>query len=127
MKKPRIPLLAVLTCVFAAFVLGFFAGRNLNRAPVQVQALPVRNETVLETVPSETIPETAGVTGPININKATLDQLQTLPGIGEVLAQRIIDYRQTHGDFKSVGALINVSGIGEKKLEALWDLVTIGG
>lgn len=127
MKKPRIPLLAVLTFVFAAFILGFFAGRNLNRAPVQVQALPVRSEMPAQTADTEPVPASTEASGPININTATAQQLQTLPGIGEVLAQRIIDYRETHGDFKSIGALTNVSGIGEKRLEALWDLVTIGG
>ena len=123
MKKPQIPFLAVVTFVFAAFILGFFAGRNLNRAPVQIQALPAVTATaVAETAPAETVPS-----GPININTATAAQLQTLPGIGEVLARRIIDYRESNGDFRSVGALINVSGIGEKKLEAIWDLVTTGG
>ena len=123
MKKPRIPFLAVLTLVFAAFILGFFAGRNLNRTPIQLQALPA----VTEATEARTIPAETAAPGPVNINTATAQQLQTLPGIGEVLAQRIIDYRESNGDFRSVGALINVSGIGEKKLEAIWDLVTTGG
>lgn len=63
----------------------------------------------------------------VDINTATSEQLQTLPGIGPVLAQRIIDYRNEYGTFDSIGELINVSGIGEKKLEAIWDLVTTGG
>ena len=58
---------------------------------------------------------------------ATAAQLQTLPGIGEVIAQRIIDYRESHGPFRSVGELTRVEGIGEKRLEAIWDLVTAGG
>lgn len=123
MKNARIQLLTVLTCMFAAFILGLFAGRNLNRTPVQIQSLPA-----VTVAPTEGVRETAP-TEPavIDINTATSQQLQTLPGIGPVIADRIVAYREEYGAFESVGELMNVSGIGEKKLEAVWDLVTIGG
>lgn len=56
----------------------------------------------------------------INLNEATLEQLQTVPGIGPILAQRIIDYRNEVG-FSSVSDLIHVTGIGEKTLEKIKD------
>ena len=124
MKKPRLHILVLVTCVCAAFVLGFFAGRNLNRTPVQIQALPASTEAVQETASDTEAPTESGI---VDINTATSEQLQTLPGIGPVLAQRIIDYREANGPFQSIGELINVTGIGEKKLESIWDLVTTGG
>ena len=128
MKKPGIWILVLVTCIFTGFILGFFAGRNLDRTPVQIQAAPAiaqeQDDSGSTAVPDET---DASVPGIVDINTATVAQLQTLPGIGEVIAQRIIDYREANGPFQSVGELIKVKGIGEKRLEAIWDLVTAGG
>lgn len=61
----------------------------------------------------------------ININKATIEDLKTLPGVGESLANRIITYRTETGNFKAIEDLKNVSGIGEKKFESLKEFITI--
>ncbi|MGE5828779.1 MAG: helix-hairpin-helix domain-containing protein [Micromonosporaceae bacterium] len=63
--------------------------------------------------------------GPVNLNTATAEQLQALPGVGPVLAQRILDFRAAHGGFGSVGELRQVSGIGDAKYAELKDLVTV--
>ncbi|HEY7173358.1 MAG TPA: helix-hairpin-helix domain-containing protein [Micromonosporaceae bacterium] len=62
---------------------------------------------------------------PINLNVATEADLETLPGIGPALAQRILDYRTEHGGFRSVDELRNVSGIGDAKFAEIKDLVTV--
>lgn len=67
----------------------------------------------------------SGKTGKVNINKANIQELDALPGIGPTLAQRIIDYRTTHGPFTSIESLNEVSGIGEKKYADLQDLITV--
>lgn len=64
--------------------------------------------------------------GPIDINTATQAELETLPGIGPALAQRIIEYREEHGPFTSIEQIQNVSGIGPAKFEAIKDLITVG-
>jgi competence protein ComEA len=67
----------------------------------------------------------AGGAGKININTAGVAELEKLPGLGPALAQRIIDYRNAHGPFKSIEELKNVSGIGEKRFAELKDHVTL--
>jgi len=64
--------------------------------------------------------------GKININLASQSELTDLPGIGAVLASRIIDHRKQHGDFTKIEDIRNVSGIGEKRYEAIQDKITIG-
>ena len=61
----------------------------------------------------------------VNLNTATAEQLEALPGIGPDLAQRILAYRAANGPFKNVDGLLNVKGIGEGKLSKLRDQITV--
>lgn len=62
----------------------------------------------------------------ININTASLADLQQLPRVGPKIAQRIIDFRTEHGKFKKVEEIMKVKGIGEKTFERLKELITVG-
>jgi competence protein ComEA len=82
----------------------------------------------------ETPPPAAGVVGgatgsaadaPVNLNTATLEQLDGLPGVGPATAQAILDYRKQHGRFRSVQDLLQVGGIGPSKLEKLRQRVKV--
>lgn len=74
----------------------------------------------------QTAPPSGGVPpGPLDLNTATLDQLEELPGVGPVLAQRILDYRLKQGRFTSVDELREVSGIGDQRFAELKDLVRV--
>jgi competence protein ComEA len=64
-----------------------------------------------------------GAAGPVHLNSATLEQLDALPGVGPVTAQKILDYRQQHGAFGSVDELDAIAGIGPARLEQLRGLV----
>jgi competence protein ComEA len=66
---------------------------------------------------------TGAASGPVHLNTATLEQLDALPGVGPVTAQKILDYRQEHGSFGSVDELDAIPGIGPARLEQLHDLV----
>lgn len=83
-------------------------------------------------VPSPDDPEVASAGGAaerpdgrIDLNRATADQLEELPGIGPVLARRIVEHREDHGPFTEVGELREVPGIGERTFQSLAELVTV--
>ena len=63
----------------------------------------------------------------ILLNQADKETIMALPGIGEVLAERIVAYRQENGAFSSPEELLNVEGIGKKRLEEILDFISIGG
>ena len=129
MKIKISDILAVVTALFAGFTLGLFVGRNSGSGsvtlavPAQMQTVPT---TVAATIPAETVPEET-VSFPVNINTADVDTLTALPGIGQVLAERILAYRTQNGSFRAIEEITNVEGIGEKKAEAIFELITVGG
>lgn len=128
MKKPRLSILVAVTLLFSVFTLGFFLGRNGSHSSVEL-SVPAAMQTLppQTTCPEPTTPETVAVTFPIDINRADAEQLTALPGIGEVLAGRIVAYREENGSFLSTQELQNVEGIGEKRLDAILELITVGG
>jgi competence protein ComEA len=67
----------------------------------------------------------AAAAGMVNLNTATVAQLETLPGIGKATAERILEYRQKNGGFKKVEDLMNVRGIGEKSFLKMKPLITV--
>jgi competence protein ComEA len=93
-------------------------------------AAPVTDgEQILIPGPSNDVAgeRSTGVSGDgiVHINRATAAELETLPGVGPVLAERIISHREEHGPFQMVEDLLDVSGIGEAKLAAIRDLVKV--
>lgn len=61
----------------------------------------------------------------VNINKATIEELMQIKGIGQKYAKRIVEFREKNGPFKNVEDIINVKGIGPKKFELIKDMITV--
>ena len=66
-------------------------------------------------------------TGVVNINTATMDQLQMLPRVGPALAGRIVDFRESNGEFRAVDEIVAVKGIGERSFENLEPFIVTSG
>lgn len=128
MKNKVSVLLAVVTALFVGFTLGLFVGRNTGSGTVTLAVSPQMQTapTTAATAAAETVPEET-VSFPVNINTADADTLTALPGIGQVLAERIVAYRRQNGSFRAIEEITKVEGIGEKKAEAILDLITVGG
>ena len=129
MRKHNLSVLLVITLLFCVFTLGFFLGRNQNRDAITV-SVPVgflTEPTMSKESHTEPTVESTAVSFPISINQAGKEELMALPGIGEVLAERILNFREEYGNFSEVEELLNVEGIGKKRLEEIMELITVGG
>lgn len=135
LQKWAILALVVLALVFSV---GFLLGRASVPYPISaaVSHVPETNtenekqdaeeNEAADSAAAETDgADQAAPQGIVNINTADADALQTLPGVGEVLAGRIIEYRELSGGFVTVEQLMEVSGIGQQKFDALRDDITV--
>lgn len=119
MKKPQW-LLVGITAAFICILLGIFIGRNFPGG----QNLNIQDGQLPQSPTSG--PSVPVGDGKVDINTATAEQLDMLPGIGVVYAQRIIDYREQNGPFRTIEDIMNVTGIGEKKFEQIKDYIKVG-
>ena len=98
--------------------IGLFLGRMLLRQRTGILAAEVGRSSIVELTPSPA-PE-----GCLNLNTASVKELAELPGIGPVLAERIVEYRRTIGRFRYPYEITDISGIDEKIYSALRDRIT---
>lgn len=119
----QLRILIGIAALFCAVILGyqlFFVREPSQTILLQGEAVVSQTES-----PSQSAaPETPG-SGKIDLNHATAEQLQTLPGIGEVLSARIVAYREAHGGFTSITELLEVPGIGEKTFAKIQNQIEV--
>ena len=105
-----------------AGTMGFLSFAGLLESPsssAPPEAVSMQQADAPAGHPPESLTVTVADVGRVNINRGTADDLRRLPGIGPVLAERIIRYRQKHGKFGSIRDIQNVKGIGEKRFAQL--------
>lgn len=105
-----------------------FGDEQCAETDTSISATVTSVTTVQSVLMSESVTavsQTETVFYPININTADKETLMRIKGIGEVYAQRIIDYREQYGTFTSVDELVNIKGIGEKTLEKIREYVCV--
>ena len=109
--------------VLLSLTIGYFIGRHSARGDVTLRpGVYVTTENQEEDTSDTTVPsDTASL---INLNTATAAELDTLPGIGPVISERIIEYRETNGSFDTPAQIMNVSGIGTETYLNIKDLIT---
>ena len=117
MKKALISFLAILTALIFCFTLGFHIAHNQPAEAPEIR-YPDPTGAPLSAPNGQPL---------VDLNTADAEQLMTLPGIGSVYAQRILDYRAEHGPFTSVTQLLEIEGMGTGRLEKILDYITIGG
>ena len=122
MKKGGSFFLITITLVFAAFTAGMLVGRHINQDAVSVCIVSSDAQTETTASKDTTVVNTSGK---LNINTATLSELDSLPGIGPTIALRIIDYRNKYGSFTTLTDLAKVEGIGSQKLIAIIEMITL--
>jgi competence protein ComEA len=93
-----------------------------EKAPAAATQKPRQADSTASKSAQENVPENPGL---ININTAGASELQRLPGIGPKLSQAIVDYREENGRFEKTSDLIKVRGIGQKRFDAIKDLVAV--
>ncbi len=112
-------ILIALTLAFLALaVWAYGSGRG--------EGVSVERGGLVETVPRPTVSPSPSPLLPVDINKADAAELALLPGVGETLAGRIVEYRDENGPFAAAEDIMRVSGIGESTFAKLRDLITTG-
>ena len=113
-------ILLAVTALFVTFTLAFFIGRSSVHAQITAERAP--EQTVRALPEPEPAPEEAPR---LDLNRASLAELEALPGIGPVLAERIVDWRSANGPFVSAEQIMDVEGIGEKKFDEIRDSIYV--
>ena len=121
MKKLDIIFPVTVTALFAGIIVGILIARYVSNTVVNLPT--ANNQAAISTENTEA--SFNNQTNKLNINTASANELAMLPGIGDKIAQEIVNYRETSGLFTSIEELRNVNGIGQKRFDAISEYITV--
>ena len=120
-------MIRLMTAALVAFALGAATLGAQEPAPPGTEKASTVKASTAKASPAKAGPAKASATAdaPVNLNTATVTQLETLPGVGTKTAELILEYRQKNGSFKKIEELMNVRGVGEKSFLKMKPLLTV--
>lgn len=127
-RYKKLIVIPIIVIIISLYLIGVNLINRIDRVDDLQDAVPVQTDALAEdgqkTVGQEE-EELSKIKDKININTATESELMLLDGIGETLAKRIVERRETVGDFTSIDQLFEIEGMGEKKYNAIKDYITV--
>lgn len=127
-RYKKLIVIPIVVIIISLYLIGVNLINRIDRVDDLQDAVPTRAETLTDggqKTAAQEEEELSKIKDKININTATISEFMMLDGIGETIAKRIVERRETVGEFTSIDQLLEIEGMGEKKYNGIKDYITV--